>query len=133
MSEEKDTPTVTEALAAEESDATVWPADAPEMTPLLKLSRRDRASVLAKYAQVQPAVEKMARRYEAFSKKKRLSTTDHLEIVSAAADAAADVQDMLAMVAKDREAFDSWAATLSDMEMLSVFIAWSRSSQLGEG
>lgn len=51
---------------------------------------------------------------------------------AAAMELAADLEDFLALLAADVEEFRAWSAALPDRDMISLFVGWSRSAQLGE-
>lgn len=133
MSEQDDTPTVTE-MFADEASAPAWPADAPEMRPLLTLGRRDRAKLTRMYAELLPKLEQLSKQQAALSRRKTdPKPADLMRFSAFNTELAADVEDLMRVAAVDAEVFESWAASLDDVDLISACMVWLKVSQGPEG
>lgn len=125
-------PSVTEELAADAaSDKVEYPEGAPELLPVLALPRLKRADYYEAMSAV--AVAQKATKLDAFDDKagdrpvevKLTQMAGFTRLVGA-------IEDLLAIVAVDLDAFRAWSAKVPDAELVQLFNAYQAATQPGE-
>ena len=114
--------TKSEALAAE---ATVRkPANAPEFLPMIALSRRQRAEFVRALA----AIEKRSAALEAAASQE----SPDLDSGAVILEVLADIEDLLRVVAVDKDAYDRWVSECDDEDLSAALTWYMERNPLGE-
>jgi hypothetical protein len=123
---------VSEQLAADAATEHVeFPEGAPELREVLQLPRRVRADY---YEAMSRLLDKQKDVQKAFpkGKKKEPSREELLVSMAGLSRMAAEIEDLLAIVAVDETKFREWAASVDDSTLIQLWRAWQEATQPGE-
>lgn len=126
---EEEQPAVSEQLADEvAAELEDYPEGSPELRPVLRIPRRDRSA----YYRAAAAVSEQQKRLTGLDRDDDTPIEVTLTQAAEQADLMAAIEDMLATVAADQDAYRAWAAEADDVTLAKVFNLYQRKSQPGE-
>lgn len=114
------------------------PPGAPELVPLLQLPRRRRADVVRRLGELRKHQNELPQAVQAGEQPdpdaERTPEQEQAMLDQAAGmfDLLADMEEMLAEVAKDRQAFDAWLSQADDQALTALAGYYLRTFQVGE-